>query len=345
MVEGHNDEVFITKRNSFRKRAVSVVAVATIGIAVLSGCTSATPKAKPTTLTTKAAGAYYLATTCKANAKADLYADAISIAERSSANAGPDLDNLKSAAGAYLQASQEAAVSLDSPMAAWPASVRKSILVVRNGYMAERQSLQDLYGATSMSDAAAAASEFPDPSKSNAASNLIRSKLGLPSSDSAKSCPPPPALSAAPATGMLITGTGYTFHAPSDWTLPTKAVQGDSYAISAKPDAKGFYDTINVVIRRSNKDSFSVEELNGAEYLLQVTKATAVQVRPRVEIAGEEGVHISSLTNQGVIRRNEQYLVTRDEMDLYVTFNFDPAESQTDREALAESVLASWTWV
>jgi hypothetical protein len=331
-------------RNRFRKRAVSVVAVATIGIALLSGCTSATPKSQPTMLTTKAAGAYYLATTCKANAKADLYADAISIARQSSANTGPDLDNLKSAAGAYLQASQDAAVSLDNPMAAWPASVRKSILVVRKGYMAERQSLQDLYGATSMSAAAAAASEFPDPSKANAASNLIRSKLGLPSSDSANSCPPP-ALSAAPATGMLITGTGYTFHAPAGWTLPTKAVQGDSYAISAKPDAKGFYDTINVVIRPSNKDSLSAEELNGAEYLLQVTKATAVQVRPRVEIAGEEGVHISSLTNHGGVRRNEQYLVTRDGMDLYVTFNFDPAESQTDREALAESVLASWTWV
>jgi hypothetical protein len=113
-----------------------------------------------------------------------------------------------------------------------------------------------------MSDAAAASSEFPDPSKANAASKLIRSKLGLPSEDSAKSCPAPPALSTAPAAGLLITGTGYMFHAPVGWTLPTRAVQGDSYAISAKPDAKGYYETINVVIKPSNKDSFFVKEQN-----------------------------------------------------------------------------------
>jgi hypothetical protein len=145
---GHNEEVLITMREHFRKRAIFVVAVAAIGLAALTGCTSATPKPKPTTLTTKAAGIYYLATTCKANAKANLYAAAISVAGQSSANNGPDLDNLKSAAGAYLQASQVAALGLDHPRADWPASVRKSILVVRNGYMAERRSLQDLYGAT-----------------------------------------------------------------------------------------------------------------------------------------------------------------------------------------------------
>lgn len=330
-------------REHFRKRTVAAVAVAAIGVAALTGCTSATPK--PTTLTTKAAGIYYLAMTCKANAKADLYAAAISVAGQSSANTGPDLDNLKSAAGAYLQASQDAALGLDHPRAAWPASVRKSILVVRNGYMAERRSLQDLYGATSMSDAAAAASEFPDPSKANAASNLIRSKLGLPSDNSAKWCPAPPALSTAPAAGLLITGTGYTFHAPVGWTLPTRAVQGDSYAISAKPDAKGYYETINVLIKPSNKDSFFVKEQNGAEYLLEVVKATAVQVRPRVEIAHNEAVHISNLTNpQGVSRRNEQYLVTHDGADLTITFQFNPEETQNAREAIAESVLASWTW-
>jgi hypothetical protein len=56
-------------REHFRKRTVAVVAVVAIGVAALTGCTSATPK--PTTLTTKAAGIYYLATTCKANAKAN----------------------------------------------------------------------------------------------------------------------------------------------------------------------------------------------------------------------------------------------------------------------------------
>jgi hypothetical protein len=107
----------------------------------------------------------------------------------------------------------------------------------------------------------------------------------------------------------------------------------------------GLYDTINVLIQPTNHDSFNAEEQHGVEYLQQVVGATAIQVRPRVEIAGAEAVHISSLqTQRGIVRRDEQYLVTHDGTDLTITFNFDEAEPQPDRETLAEAVLASWTW-
>ncbi len=95
----------------------------------------------------------------------------------------------------------------------------------------------------------------------------------------------------------------------------------------------------------ANTDTFDEEEQNGVAYLEQVVRATAIQVRPRVEIAGEESVHISSLsTHEGTTRRTEQYLVTPDGTAWTITFDFNEAESQADREALAESVLASWTW-
>lgn len=333
------------KPRNVLKRAIVVVAATSVTIAALTACTTNTPKPKPTVLSTKAAAAYYLATTCRVDATSDLFTQAIAVAGQSKESTGPDLDNLKTAANDYMNASQDGALSLDDPKAPWPVSVKKSIVVVRDEYMSELRSLQDVGGALNMPMADAGAAEFNSTSKGVAAENLIRSKLGLPSTKSDKSCPPPPPLSDTPASGLLIKGTGYTFHAPTGWTLPDRPQSEDSYAISAKPNAKGYYDTINVIVSPSNKDDFFTEEVAGAQYLLQVEKATAVQVRPRVEFAGDEAVHISSVTNHlGVDKWNEQYLVTHDGADLYITFAFDISEPQKSREALAESVLASWSW-
>lgn len=331
--------------NVTTKRTALAIAVAAFGVAALAGCTSGTSKPEPATLTTKEAGAYYLATTCKVDAAADLISAAINIAEQSTESSGPDLDNLKVAALGYEKATRVAASDLDKPKAAWPASVRSAVVVLRNQYVDQLSPLTAMANADQMSDAAAALSDLPDSTKASAAAKTIRSKLGLPLSTASNSCPPPPTLSVAPATGVLITGTGYTFHAPSGWTLPTSSVQADSYAISATPNMGGLYDTINVLIQPTNHDSFNAEEQHGVEYLQQVVGATAIQVRPRVEIAGAEAVHISSLqTQRGIVRRDEQYLVTHDGTDLTITFNFDEAEPQPDRETLAEAVLASWTW-
>lgn len=330
--------------DTFHKRTVVVVAIASLGISALAGCT-AVAKPQPPTLTTKAAAALYLDASCSVDAAVDLWTNAVNIARDGTATTGPDLDNLKSASLGYQKATSAAAVSLGHPKAAWPTSVRKSIAVVRAFYLNEQDSLASMADATTMSDEADAYGDVPSPKKSVAASKLIRSKLGLPSPSAPNSCPPPPPLTIDESRGVLITGTGYTYNAPTGWTLPKRAEQADSYAIAAKPDAKGLYDTVNVLGAESNGDSFDAEEQNGVEYLDQVVKAADIQVRPRVEIAGELSVHISSLvTHQGVTRWNEQYLVNHDGNAFTITFNFDEAETQSAREALANSVLASWNW-
>ncbi len=40
----------------------------------------------------------------------------------------------------------------------------------------------------------------------------------------------------------------------------------------------------------------------------------------------------------------DQFYVTRVGQTCIATFSFSPTVSQADREALAESVLASWSW-
>ena len=155
----------------------------------------------------------------------------------------------------------------------------------------------------------------------------------------------PPAISVDPATGELLTGTGYSFNAPEGWVVPPDAPpQADVFAV-APPDADGFYNTVNVLFAPSIGDDAETMEIRGVAYLESIG-ATDVQVRPRVAVAGIESVHISAArtSSNGVNFRSEQYLVPADGVDYTVTFAFSDTMSQADREALAESALASWTW-
>jgi hypothetical protein len=334
-----------------RKQTAVILAVASLGIAALTGCTSGPPTPQRTVLTTKSAGTYYLATMCPVNVAADAMTATENTAEASTSETGPDLDSLKAAALAYANASRAAANRLDNPKVVWPASVRKSILVLRHQFVAEVPPLSKMATATKMSDEAADTHGFPDTTNVTAAIKHIRSTLGLPSDASNDTCAAPgstpSASSVAPASGVLVNGAGgaYTFHAPLGWTIPKNAPQADAYVIAAEPDAKGFYDTINVLPAPSTTLSLDEEEQGGVSYLKQVMKATQVQVRPRVTIDGVEGVHLSSLqTQDGVALWSEQYRVNHGGIAFTINFDFHETESQAVREALAESVLASWTW-
>ena len=204
--------------------------------------------------------------------------------------------------------------------------------------------------AKQMSSEAADYHAFPDTTKAAAASKVIRSTLGLPADASSTCSKPgstPTASSVAPATGMLIKsgGGGYTFRVPAGWTTPKNAPKADAFAISAKPDAAGVYDTVNVLPAPATGDSPAEIEQNGVSYLEEVMRATHVTVRPRVMVAGAERVHISSLRSKnGITEWDEQYILEHSGIAFTVTFAFNASESQAARETLAESVLATWTW-
>lgn len=157
----------------------------------------------------------------------------------------------------------------------------------------------------------------------------------------------PPAISVDPATGELIEGTGYTVNAPEGWAVPPDAPPAaDIYLIDEETTADGFTNTLNVIPGPDPGDSPAEIETNGVAYLENVVGATEVEVRPRVTIAGSETPHISAqLTKQGTTYRTEQYLLADAGLVYTITFSFGETVSQEDREALAESVLATWTWV
>jgi hypothetical protein len=331
-------------RTSRAKLAIATIGV--MGIGALTGCTSGSPASQHTALTVKSAGAYYESMTCSLDSAEHSFTVALLNAEQSTESTGPDLDALKTAALTYQKASRAAVAHLGSADVVWPASIRKQIVVLTKELKAMIQPLGEMGVGQEMTDEQAGYKNLPDNSGAAAAVKVIRAKLGL-ASDESSSClaAKPAAFTTPPATGILIKGTGYSFHAPTAWKLPTRSVKADSYAISAKPDAKGVYDTVNVLVGSANSDSLDAQEQNGAEYLEQALGATQVMIRARVEIAGAEGVHVSSLrVNQGTSEWSEQYVVNHGGAGYTITFTFQESESQSTRDALAAAVLASWEW-
>jgi hypothetical protein len=157
--------------------------------------------------------------------------------------------------------------------------------------------------------------------------------------------PAPPAISVDPATGDLITGSGYSFNAPEDWVVPPDAPpQADVYVIDAT-DTTGFVDTVNVLLGPAPDQTSDEIEETAVAYLEGVIGATEVEVRPRVTIGGTESVHVSAkLSKSGTTYWTEQYLPIDAGTAYTTTFAFGEAVAQGDREALAESVLVTWTW-
>ena len=154
-----------------------------------------------------------------------------------------------------------------------------------------------------------------------------------------------PTSDAAPATGELISGDGYTYNVPEGWGPPPQDVSSgaDTLALDLTDD-DGFSDNVNVLLSPAGSiTADQVEQAGPPE--LEDSGATDVEVRPRLAIAGEESAHLSALFTQGgATYQIDQYYPTHDGQTYVVTFSFSQTVSQGDREDLAESVLASWAW-
>lgn len=155
-----------------------------------------------------------------------------------------------------------------------------------------------------------------------------------------------PDFSVDAADGELITGDGYSYRVPEGWATPEEPTPGfspDTFAADLTDD-DGFADNVNVLLSGGVATPDQVEQFGTTE--LENAGAVEVAVQPRVTIAGAESAHLTaSLTSDGVAYWIEQYYPTNDGETYVVTFSFSDALGDTDRVAIAESVLASWEWV
>ncbi|CAN7228147.1 hypothetical protein LJR186_000850 [Microbacterium foliorum] len=168
-----------------------------------------------------------------------------------------------------------------------------------------------------------------------------------PAESSAPSTQESTSLDAAPATGETITGDGYTYVVPEGWAVPDQEIAGfspDTLAAN-RQDTDGFADNVNVLespaglVTPDLVESAGVTELEGAG-------ATDIVVNDRVTIADSESAHLSaSMTSEGTTYSVEQYYVSTDDQTYVVTFSFSDTVTPDERQAVAESILVTWTWV
>lgn len=109
-------------------------------------------------------------------------------------------------------------------------------------------------------------------------------------------------------------------------------------------DADGFADNVNVLLSPAGEITPDQVESQGVDEL-EAGGASAITVKDRITVAGSESAHLSAgLTSSGVDYQIEQFYLTHDGSTYVVTFSFSPSVADTDRDLLAESVLAGWTW-
>lgn len=154
----------------------------------------------------------------------------------------------------------------------------------------------------------------------------------------------------APATGPTVTGTGYSFNAPETWSVPDQGGMGayESFATSPMTD-EGFMSNVNVGL--SPLGSASIDALEKAAVAeLKNTKVpdftiSNVTVKERVMVAGSEAAHVSSdVTMREVAIATEQYFLKNDGRAFVVTFTYLASIPKAERDAISESILATWTW-
>lgn len=171
-----------------------------------------------------------------------------------------------------------------------------------------------------------------------------------PADDAAASPAPetaPESPSVTPADGETVESDAYAFQVPEGWGFPEEAPPGyDATMFAADLDdlEDGFSDNVNIITSPAGEIAPEQVETDGVAEL-EAAKATDVTVRDRVTAAGVESAHLTAgFSAEGVDYTIDQYYLTDAGQTHIVTFSFSPDVPQEERDELAASVLATWTW-
>lgn len=152
----------------------------------------------------------------------------------------------------------------------------------------------------------------------------------------------------SPATGQTVAAEQYTFTLPEGWGFPDGAPEGfdeATFASDLQGDDDTYQDSLNILTSPAGEVTpDQVEDVGVTE--LESAGATDVQVLPRITAAGSESSHLTAgFSQNGVDYLIDQYYLTDAGQTYIVTFSFSADTPQPERDALSQSVLATWQWV
>jgi len=151
------------------------------------------------------------------------------------------------------------------------------------------------------------------------------------------------ALDAKPADGDTITTDDFSYTVPKDWKE-----QPESSALTLAVDSKdpdGFSDNINVVADKTIVGIKGDKLEDAVEQVLANAKATDVTIKDRVQVDGEEAIHVGAIFDlNGTKYRTEQYALAHGDSGYVVTVSFSPDVPAAERDAVSESILTTWKW-
>ncbi len=176
---------------------------------------------------------------------------------------------------------------------------------------------------------------------------LVATLAGCGGSGSDDESKPARTSSAKPADGKTLRGTGYSVKVPSGWGTPPGGIAGfdpDAFAADLS-DKDGFADNVNVV-KDDTLTQFKGDKLEDAvKSGLTSAKAADVAIKDRLQIDGEEAVHVEAIFSlNGTKYRTKQYVVAHDDAGYVVTVSFSTSVPEAERDKVSESILTTWKW-
>lgn len=146
----------------------------------------------------------------------------------------------------------------------------------------------------------------------------------------------------------VMTGTGYAYEAPSEWTDQTKVAQQTAPQIDStvarNADNDGFADNVTVVVI----DPSPVQEIEDIPATLEGSlDGGGFKDLGKTTVGGEDASHITAqptIPGGTGTYELERYDVIKDGKLFGIEFSFSKDVSEDERRSVAEDVIASWTW-
>jgi hypothetical protein len=172
---------------------------------------------------------------------------------------------------------------------------------------------------------------------------------GSPTDPGSSSTSPPESTDfGAPATGVAVTGTGYSYRLPAGWVDTSKQLKARQKTVdsagSAKPAAPGFVDNINVGF--DSAPGATLDQLQQTVPLQLSTLVKKVETLPLVGVDGVGAIHHRGPAELGDDKYFLEQFVTLDENGdiTIITFSLGRDMPARERDRLVGSVMATWRW-